>query len=676
MTRLLAIFLLVCANALAQNSEATKVQENDPPATVPADAQRSTILMMGNKAGEQAIWQTSDGATHVLFEFNDRGRGPRIVTDYRFDAQGNIVSETVHGHDYLKASSDESFTLANGKAAWKNRSENGSKDVRGPVFYSSMFGPPQDATYLVRAALAHGGSIALLPSGEARVEKVMEKSVESNGKRANLTLYAIAGLDFSPLYVWMDEKQTLFASGETWSMGIRAGFESAAKTLIDAQQETQQKRNRDLAHKLMHRPSGDVVIRNVTVFDSTNAKLVAAQDVHISGNKIASVGPSSADPTGPAQVVDGTGKVLIPGLWDMHAHVSGNDGMMNLAAGVTTVRDMGNDIDDLTARRQRIEAGEEIGTRIIPCGLIDGPGPYQGPTKILAGNEKEARDFVDKFAALGYPQMKIYSSVKPELVPVIVDEARKHHMRVSGHIPAGMTASDAVRDGYDEIQHANFLMLNFMPEVKNTETTARFTEVAKRGADIDVNGSAMRDFIALLKERHVDLDVTLNVFEEMFTARSGHPSPIYAPVADRVPPQVVRGSLSVGLPIPNGMDQRYRDSYANMERMVKVMYDAGIPIESGTDSPAGFGLEREFELHQHAGIPAAKILQAATLGGAQIMSKDAELGSIAPGKLADLVMVEGDPTQDISVVRHAKLVMKDGVLYYPAEIDRELGIQP
>jgi imidazolonepropionase-like amidohydrolase len=360
----------------------------------------------------------------------------------------------------------------------------------------------------------------------------------------------------------------------------------------------------------------------------------------------------------------------------MHAHVSANDGMLNLAAGVTTVRDMGNDIDDLMSRRKRIEAGEEIGTRIIACGLIDGPGPYQGPTKILAGNEKEAREFVDKFASLGYPQIKIYSSVKPELVPVIIDEARKHHMRVSGHIPAGMTATDAVNDGYNEIQHANFLMLNFMPDVKNTETPARFTEVAKRGADIDVNGQAMHDFIALLKTKQIDLDVTLSVFEEMFEARPGHISPTFAQVADRLPPQVVRQSLNAGLPVPEGMDQRFRDSFANMERMVKAMYDAGIPIESGTDAIAGFALERELELHQQIGIPAAKILQDATLGAARIMSKDAELGSITPGKLADLVLVEGDPTKDISAVRKTRVVIKDGVLYDPAEIDREMGIQP
>ena len=129
----------------------------------------------------------------------------------------------------------------------------------------------------------------------------------------------------------------------------------------------------------------------------------------------------------------------------------------------------------------------------------------------------------------------------------------------------------------------------------------------------------------------------------MFTARSGSPSPTLAPVAHRLPPQVLRGSLSVGLPVPDGMDQRYKDSYANMERMVKVFYDAGIPIESGTDAIAGFAFDRELELHQHLGIPAARILQDATLGAARIMSKDAELGSITPGKLADASSSTGIP---------------------------------
>ncbi|HEY3930246.1 MAG TPA: amidohydrolase family protein [Candidatus Koribacter sp.] len=662
----------------------------------PVDALRSTFILSGNNAGQQSVWTTPDGVTHVAFEFNDRGRGPSTVTDYRLDAHKTVLSLHTTGHDYLKSSADETFSRGDsGTTTWQNRSETATRAASsqshylgnfaghpGPsvpdTFYLGMFSPPEEGALLIRAALANHGSIQLLPSGEATVHRELDLNLEADGKHAHVTEYAVTGLDFAPQYLWLDDDGHLFASADFWSGLIRAGFESKLKTLTEAQQRSEVERSRLLASKLMHH-SPSTLLHNVAIFDSVNATLVAAQDVLITGNRISSVKPTVASPheSNSTLVIEGNGRVLIPGLWDLHAHVGANDGLLNLAAGVTTVRDMGNDIDDLTARRKRIDAGEEIGTRIIACGLIDGPGPFQGPTKILASNEKEARDYVDQFAALGYPQMKIYSSMNPDLVPVIIDEARKHHMRVSGHIPAGMTAAQAVSDGYDEIQHANFLMLNFWPEVKNTETPARFTEVAKRGADLELTSPQVRDFIQFLKDHHTDLDVTLNVFEEMFTAENGKPSPIVAPVADRLPPTIVRNSLSVALPDASS-DQRQRslESFAKMEKLVKMMYDAGIPIESGTDALAGFSYDRELELHQQIGIPPARILADATLTAAHIMSKDADLGSITAGKLADVVLLDADPTQNISNVRQTSVVIKDGVVYYPAELDRELGIKP
>src|SRR5205823_927478 len=137
------------------------------------------------------------------------------------------------------------------------------------------------------------------------------------------------------------------------------------------------------------------------------------------------------------------------------------------------VRDLANDIDELLARKKRIEDGTEIGTRIVMAGFIDGPGPYQGPTKVLVADEKSGREWIDKYAALGMVQIKLYSSLKPELVAPLAEEAHKKGLRVSGHIPSGLTASEAVNLGYDEIQHANFLVLNFMPDVKETRTPAR-----------------------------------------------------------------------------------------------------------------------------------------------------------------------------------------------------------
>lgn len=645
------------------------------PPDVPADARRYSILMMGNQAGMDIVWHTDDNMTHEFFAFNDRGRGPRMNETYSTAPDGTLKSFELTGNDYFKTPVAETFTVADGRATWKNQAESGSKDA-GRALYVPFNGGPADSVLILKAALANGGAIALLPDGEARVQRVLQRDLQNGSRHAAVSLYSISGLDLTPSYLWADEHDDVFAAGGSWMLTIRQGWESSAPELLKAQADVERTRAQSLAAKLGHKPATRVVFEHVALFDSNTGAVVPEQTVVVSGNRIDRVGsaPEIPAPAG-ALVIDGTGKTLLPGLWDMHAHVSANDGMMNLAVGVTTVRDLANDTDELEARRKRIDSGQEVGTRIFPAGFIDGPGPYQGPTKILAGNESQARDYVRWYAGLGYRQIKIYSALSPSLVPAIIDEAHKHGMRVSGHIPAGMTAADGVRAGMDEVQHANFLLLNFMPDVKDkTMTPARFTEVAKRGASIDVNGQPMRDFIALLKEHHVTIDPTVAIFEEMFVNRPGQVPESYTQIAPRLPAQFRRGLLSGGLPVPEGMDQTFKDSFANMLRLVKVMYDAGVPVESGTDSIAGFTLLRELELHVRAGIPAPRVLADATLGAARIMKADAELGSIAAGKLADVVLVDGHPETNISDIRRPTLVMKDGVIYYPNELDRELGI--
>jgi imidazolonepropionase-like amidohydrolase len=647
----------------------------DLPPGIPADATRYTVLMMGNRAGTNIVWRTADGVTHAFFAFNDRGRGPRMTETYATAPDGTFRSFDLSGSDYYKTAVTETFSLTNGRAAWRNQAEQGAKEA-ARALYVPLNGGPADAAVLVKASIANGGRIALLPEGEARAERLLQREVNNGSERVRLSLYAISGLDLTPVYLWTDDRNDLFAAGESWMLTIRDGWERVAPELQQAQAEVQRARAGSLAAKLAHRQTTPVAFRNVALFDSNTGTIVPDQTVVVSANRIERVGPA-ADVQVPtdATVIDGTGKTLLPGLWDMHAHVSANDGMMNLAVGVTTVRDLANDTDELEARRKRIDAGQEIGTRIFPAGFIDGPGPYQGPTKILASTEAQARDYVRWYAGLGYRQIKIYSSLNPALVPPIVDDAHKHGMRVSGHIPAGMTAADGVRAGMDEIQHANFLLLNFMPDVKDkTMTPARFTEVARRGASIDVNGQPMREFIALLKEHHVAIDPTVAIFEEMFVNRAGQVPESYAQVAPRLPSQFRRGLLSGGLPVPEGMDQTFKESFENMLRLVKVMYDAGVPVESGTDSIAGFTLQRELELHVRAGIPAPRVIADATLGAARIMKADDQLGSIAAGKLADVVLIDGHPETSISDIRRTEIVMKDGVIYYPSELNRELGI--
>ena len=179
-----------------------------------------------------------------------------------------------------------------------------------------------------------------------------------------------------------------------------------------------------------------------------------------------------------------------------------------------------------------------------------------------------------------------------------------------------------------------------------------------------------------VQDHHTALDPTLSVFEDMFLTRAGEIPRGFQPIDKRLPPQVRRGLLSSGLTPPVGMDERYKKSFAKMVELVGVMYRAGIPIEDGADSMAGFAFHRELELDVMAGIPPSKVLQNATLNSARIMSLDRDLGSVTPGKLADLTLVDGDPMANISAVRKTALVVKDGVLYRPAELYSALGVEP
>ncbi|MGZ5433646.1 MAG: amidohydrolase family protein, partial [Thermoanaerobaculia bacterium] len=485
------------------------------------------------------------------------------------------------------------------------------------------------------------------------------------------TAWEIGGLGFSPFEVWLDDDRNLFGAVSSWSSTIREGFEADAKQLIDAQDARARGRAAELARKLTISPVRVIVV-NARIFDPRTLTLSEPTSLETEGNRIRTIGEPS--PYSAAELIDAKGGVLLPGLWDMHVHMGDVDGMLNLAAGITSARDLGNDSDTIIALKEKIDAGEAIGPRLVLAGLIDGPGPFQGPTNLLAGNEEEAKKAIDFLVERKYEGLKIYSSIKPELVPFMTQYAHEQGLRVSGHIPAGMRAENAVDAGYDEIQHVNMLMLNFMPDVTDTRTPARFTEPAKRGADLDLNSEEVRGFIEKLRAKGVVVDPTAAVFEEMFTARAGSPSPGYAMIADRFPPQVRRYLLAGGLPVPEGMDERYRASYAKMVELIGALHRAGVTIVPGTDGLAGFTLHRELELYAQAGIPPAEVLRIATLVPAQVLGRDQDLGTIEPGKLADFIIVDGDPTRNISDIRKVVWVVKDGKVYDPRAIYRELGV--
>jgi imidazolonepropionase-like amidohydrolase len=643
-----------------------------------ADTAHYVVLFSGRPAGEYREWW-SNGELHSVYDYNDRGRGPHQEAVLKLGDAGVPSSISVIGHGYLKDSVDERFTNSGGTATWSTPSEHGTHANAQGAYYVSSSESPIGSQLLIKTALANKGHVPLLPNGEATVTQSGEMTITANGKPVHVIRYDVGGFGFSPFPIWTDDGAAHFATVSGWSSVVPAGWEGGIPAMVAAQDKARSDRYVRLARDLSHKPTGALVIRGARMFDAEQATMQPGMTVVMTGNRITAVGKDGSVkvPAG-ATVIDAAGKSLIPGLWDMHVHMqAGDDGLMHIAAGVTNARDMGNDTISVLALQRQFADGSLIGPRLMLAGLIDGSGPYQVPTGLLADDEATARKDVDWYAAHGYEQIKVYSSMKPELVPAIIAEAHAKGLRVSGHVPAFMTASQVVKLGFDEVQHANMLLLNFMDTVKDTRSMARFTAVGAAGKDLDLNSPRVREFIALFKSHGTDIDPTLTTFEGMFSARPGTVDPNQAMIADRMPPQVQRSFYGGGLPVTPATDQRFRDAFGEMKGIVKAMYDAGVPIVAGTDNgPVGFQLLRELELYVQTGIPAPQVLKLATIGSARVMHHEKDRGSIAVGKVADVVLVDGDPSVNISDVRKTVIVVKDGVRFDPKELYATVGVRP
>ena len=631
---------------------------------------RYSVVVAGRTAGHETVTRSGDGSLRVAYSYNDRGRGPQIEGRYVFDAGLAPVSITLTGQDYNHAPVEEQFTEAAGAFRWKSRAESG--ESKSPGWYLAANGPAAQMAWLARAMLqSRKTTVRLLPGGEATLER--GPSLELKGQR--VSMYSIGGLDFTPEAVWLDEHNEFFAGAGGFAT-IREGFEDDLPKLAAAERDAGEKRFAELAGRLGHRPAGGVAIRHVRVFDAESAAVRENQIVVVEGNRIQSVAADSgaALPSG-MEAIDGAGKTLLPGLFDMHAHFEAYEGLLDIACGVTSVRDLGNDMDRLLRWKRQMDAGEMIGPRIVLAGVMDGRGKYSAPTDVLVDSEAEARAAIGKYKAAGYIQIKIYSSIKPELVPYIVRLAHQQGMRVSGHVPAGMIADQFVDAGVDEFQHINFFFLNFLPgEASQTNTRARMTLPAEHAAGLDANSPAVTNFIAKLKARQTVVDPTLGVFEGEYTARAGVASPGYAAILDRLPMRRRREAFAGGLPVTGDQDRLYRASFQAMLAMTARLYRAGIPLVIGTDGIQGLMLDRELELWVQAGIPPEQVLRMATVGAARVARAAQERGSITPGRLADVALFEGNPARSISDIRKVRIVIKDGVVFRSEDLLRAAGM--
>jgi hypothetical protein len=632
------------------------------------------IFIQGNPAGSQTVKEEAGGVVRVEYSYNDRGRGDNLTATWKLDGAGVLIEFEAKGNDYMKAPVEERFEIKNGKATWKNRSEQGEAPVTGPAFYLPMSAPPEIFGVLARALLkSPSHTLPLLPAGEA--------SIEAAGKfttaKGELTEYRIVGLGFSPQTIWLD-RDGVASAVSGWFSIVPDGTASAIKELQAAQEKTDAAWSEKMARSLARKPAGDLVIRNARLFDPRDLTVTAGMSVVMTGDRIVRVAPDAdVKPAATAEVIDAKGKFLMPGLWDNHQHFGDIDGPLDLANGITSARDMANDLDSFLKRVARFDEGTELGPRVLKAGIIDGTGELAGPTTMRVDNAEQAIKDIDWYADHGYAQIKIYSSIKPELVPIMADHAHARGMRVSGHVPAFMSAKQFVENGADEIQHINFIVLNFLfPEVKETRNRDRFIKVAERAREFGPDKPEVRDFIKFLKQHHTVLDPTLVAFEGLFCGDPTAMTPGLDEIIPRFPPQVRRNMRSGALEAPKDKEAAYRESFPAMLRLLKALHDAGVTIIPGTDALAGYMLHHELELYVRAGIPAPEVLRMATLTSAEVMGANKNRGVIAPGKLADLIIVDGDPTKNMRDLDKLTTVIKGGNICDPSAIEKALGIAP
>src|SRR5437016_7444739 len=258
------------------------------------------ILIQGNAAGTQTVETQPDGTVLAEYSYNDRGRGDRITATWKLDSAGAPIEYDGHGNDYMKAPVEEHFEIKDGRASWKNRSEQGEQAVSGEAFYLPMNAPPEFFGVLARALLkAPNHKLPLLPAGEATIEHAGKVT---SGNRV-LTEYRITGLGFSPQPIWLDHDGAS-VSVSPWFSVVPDGSESSIPRLLDAQQRTDTAWSERIARALARTPRGDLVIRNARLFDPRDLSVTPATSVVVSGERIVRVGPDAdVKPSANAEII-------------------------------------------------------------------------------------------------------------------------------------------------------------------------------------------------------------------------------------------------------------------------------------------------------------------------------------------------------------------------------------
>jgi imidazolonepropionase-like amidohydrolase len=491
------------------------------------------------------------------------------------------------------------------------------------------------------------------PTNDVIVEARGREAIRIGERVIRLERFAIDGVVWGRETLWLDERGSL-AAAITRAGGL--SFEAVREDLEPALVQFVQRATRDRIGDLesiarVNAPlkSGAYAMVGATIVDGTGRPPIADGVVIVRDGRIADVGTKAATPIPDGvPTVDVSGRTLVPGLWDMHTHVTQVEwAPVYLAAGVTTVRDMGNEFEFITSLRDAVVSKRALGPRLLLAGLIDGPGPNAFGV-YYAATADEAKQVVAKYHDAGFQQIKIYSLITAPLVAAICEEAHRLGMTVTGHVPNGMTIDQAANAGMDHIAHLPIR--------------------GEAGSD-DVNR-----IIAVLRDRKTVIDPTQS-WNELLGHAAGTPIAAFQPGVAKIPPPLNRLFSNAGAAGVDAATARTR-----LERglkIVKALHDAGVPVVAGTDEGIpGHSVHREIELYVEAGFTPLEALQAATIVPARAMKLESELGTIEKGKRADIVVLNANPLDQIQNIRSVRWTIADGRVYDAQALWRSVRFQP
>ncbi len=669
------VLTALCALAALTVSASAQVRD-DQLSHPPANAEQWSIASTSATHGHSFRWITPDGVRHSRESVLLRGFATEIDQELTLGADGALISQIVRGRT-PSGDAAERFSVASGNYEFHSPVDGGSGALQAGAYYAA-YGGTLDSTIAFIDALmrAPQHTMPMLPSGRAQLEPLTTHEVSNGQETKTLTAYAVLGIGLSPFPVWYEGER--FFGTVSFLSYIPVGWESVTAELSRAQDEALAARSSALVARIAPRPGMPVVFQNVRVYDAENLAFRDGVTVIVENGRITTVAPADGV-TLPAQAVvyRGAGRTLVPGLWDSHQHYSGDDtGPLLLSQGITSVRDPGNNPNDAPLRRQRIERGELLGTRIVPSLLVDGEGPNSAQTAVIVRNRAEAIAAVRRADAEGYFGIKLYGSLNPAWVRPMAQEAHRLGLRVHGHIPQGMRPLEAVRAGYDEITHINWVMMQAMPDsvIQSSNGLARFYGPGRYGGDVDLSSPAMRSYLGELQRRRIAVDPTLSTFEPLYVPEPGEMPPEYTPFLGTMPPLVERSFRAGGLSAtPEISREQMRRAFAALATLVGELHRRGITIVAGTDG-SGLELVRELELYVAAGFSPAEALAAATIVPAREFGAGDVSGSISVGKNAELFLVDGDPSQNIGDLRNVVAVMRDGRLMQANDLRAAVGI--